>query len=145
VVAPPGQAAEQRGRAQREDVAAAQPAPDRGQFLRGGCGGGPGGEERGVQGVGRGADEQVRRDAALVQGMDHPGLHGAQGGAAGQHERVRGAHAARPAAGPAMLVLVLIRVSSDRPGPGGRRLPGRGGYARARVRAVGGGGAGRRR
>jgi hypothetical protein len=108
VVAPPGQAAEQRGRAQREDVAAAQPAPDRGQFLRGGCGGGPGGEERGVQGVGRGADEQVRRDAALVQGMDHPGLHGAQGGAAGQHERVRGAHAARPAAGPAMLVLVLI-------------------------------------
>jgi len=77
VVAPPGQAAEQRGRAQREDVAAAQPAPEGGQVVRGGRGGGPGGEERGVQGAGRGADEQVRRDAALVQGVHHPGLHGA--------------------------------------------------------------------
>jgi len=52
VVAPPGQAAEQRGRAQREDVAAAQPAPEGGQFSRGGNGGGPGGGERGVQGAG---------------------------------------------------------------------------------------------
>ena len=42
--------------------------------------GGPGGEERGVQGPGRGAGQQLGHDAALVQGVHHPGLHGAQGG-----------------------------------------------------------------
>jgi len=35
----------------------------------------------------RGAGQQVGHDAAFVEGVHHPGLHGAQRGAAGQHER----------------------------------------------------------
>ena len=64
-----------------------------------------GGREAGNAAFRAPADEQVRRDAALVQGAHHPGLHGAQGGAAGQHER--GARR-RPPGGRAVMVMVLI-------------------------------------
>ena len=53
MVVPTGQAADERGRAQREDVAATHPAPDGRQFFGGVHGRGPGGEERGIQGAGQ--------------------------------------------------------------------------------------------
>ena len=75
------------------------------------------------RGSGRGADQQVGYGAALVQGVYHPRLHGAQGGTAGQHER-SARRSRRAAAG--------RRAGGDgdgahrRSAPAGRVLPGAG-------------------
>ena len=48
------------------------------------------GDEGGVERADRGPDEQVGRHAVLVEPEEHPGLGGAERGAAREHER--GAH-----------------------------------------------------
>jgi hypothetical protein len=49
-----------------------------------------------------------RRDAALVQGVDHPACMAPRAAPPASTNAVRGSPVARPAAGSAMLVLVLI-------------------------------------
>jgi hypothetical protein len=81
-----GQAADQGGDVDGEDVLAPQPAPDIRELLGRRDGLRSRGDVGRVERPGRRADERVRGDAALVEGAQHAGLHRAEAGAAGQDE-----------------------------------------------------------
>jgi hypothetical protein len=87
------EAEQARQRLEREDLAAAQAAPERGQVIDGLQRRSVRGDERGVHGPDRGPDEEVRADVALEQRTEHPDLDRTEAGASREHER--DAHAAR--------------------------------------------------
>ena len=80
----PEQAAERVG---REDLAAPQIAPDRRELVRRRDGLRARRHERAVERTGRGADDDVRADAVLVEDAQHAHLDGAEPGTAGEDER----------------------------------------------------------
>src|SRR5882672_3818109 len=77
------QAAGARPRAQGKDVLAAQPTPDLAQahstFVAR-----VGGDEGGINGPHRGADQEIRADACFGQGLQHADLHRAEAPAPGE-------------------------------------------------------------
>ena len=75
-----------RERVERERLPAAQAAPDLPERVGGGDRLRPRRDERAVERAGRGPDDQVRRDAALVEGVEHPDLDGAEPGSAREDE-----------------------------------------------------------
>ena len=78
---------EQAGeRVERERLPAAQAAPDLPERVGGRDGLRPGRDERAVERAGRRPDDEVRRDAALVEGAEHPDLDGAEARSAGEDE-----------------------------------------------------------
>jgi len=78
VVAVAGQAADHHPGVDREHVLAVQPAPHVRERLGGRDRLRPAGDERGVQGAGGSAHQQVRRDPALIERSQHPDLHCSQ-------------------------------------------------------------------
>ena len=86
VGARPEEAEQAAERVEGEDLAAPDPAPDRGQLVGGIDGLRAGRDERAVNGPGGGRDDQVGLDAALIQRAQHADLDRAEPGAAGEDE-----------------------------------------------------------
>ena len=78
VGARPEEAEQAAERVEREDLAAPDMAPDLGERVDRLDGLRPCGDERAVDGPGGGGDDQVRRDAALVERAQHADLDRAQ-------------------------------------------------------------------
>jgi hypothetical protein len=74
-------------RLEREHLTASQVRPDRRQFAERPVGQAVAGDKDGVEGAGRGADEQVGLDPSGGEGLEHPNLYRSKAPAARQHER----------------------------------------------------------